>query len=501
MDVPDMLQDHHSAIGTHYRRPKIVATLGPACRSPETLRAMLEAGVDVVRLNLSHGRHEEHAQLAQQARWLADALGRPLAILLDLQGPKIRTGELLDGKPVLLLNGSPIAITTQPVVGTAELVSTTYTDLPRDVRVGYRLLLDDGLLELVVRSVDGATVHCEVVQGGWLGEHKGINLPGVALSTPALTDKDAADLRFGLGIGVDYVALSFVREATDVLPVRECMRVVGRHVPVIAKLEKPEALQHLDAILSAFDGVMVARGDLGVELAPELVPGLQKHIIQRARQHGKVVITATQMLESMTTQPRPTRAETSDVANAICDGTDAVMLSGETAAGKFPVETVAVMDRIARQAQGLQLAGVHDHVQRSQAHAVALAACTLAQEIRVCAIVVFTRSGASAHLVAQCRPSAPIFAYTSEESTYRALALWWGVQPMLHAFTGGTDAMVEMVSADLRQKGLAGEGDLLVVVGSTPILVRGRTNFIKLHTVTKSRTPEVVSPNQERMPL
>ncbi len=471
-----------------FRRTKIVATLGPACDDAATLQAMLNAGMDVARLNLSHGTHEEHAARAERVRTLAAAgpggAPRPVAVLLDLQGPKIRTERLEDGRPVLLAPGSDFAITTRPLIGNARMVSTSFAALPRDVAAGDRVLLDDGAIELRVRATTPDTVQCDVVHGGVLGEQKGINLPGVAVSAPALPAKDEADLRFGLDLGVDYVALSFVRRANDAQGIKKAIRAAGHSTPVIAKLEKPEAILHLDAIMAAFDGVMVARGDLGVELDAERVPMLQKQIIHRAQQYGKVVITATQMLESMTHSPRPTRAEASDVANAICDGTDAVMLSGETAAGDYPVESVAMMDRIARHAEAAPRspAPAHRH-HRLHAHAVTHAACNLAEEIRAQAIVVFTRSGFSAHLVSQWRPSVPVYAYTCDAGTFRRLSLWWGIIPRLVPFAGNTDAMLATVSDDLLRRGAVTEGSSVVFVGSTPLLVRGRTNFVKLQVI------------------
>ncbi|MGI8916399.1 MAG: pyruvate kinase [Chloroflexota bacterium] len=477
------------------RRTKIVATLGPACDDEATLAAMLAVGMDVARLNLSHGNHAEHAARAQRVRALAASAGRPVALLLDLQGPKIRTERLESGRPVLLPTGAPFAITTRLLLGNAQEVSTSFAALPQDVAAGDRVLLDDGAIELRVRATTPDTVHCDVVHGGLLGEHKGINLPGVAVSAPALSAKDEVDLRFGLDLGVDYVALSFVRRATDIQGVHAIMQAAGYRVPVIAKLEKPEAITHLDAIIAAFDGVMVARGDLGVEMAPERLPMLQKQIIRRAQQFGKVVITATQMLESMTHGPRPTRAEASDVANAICDGTDAVMLSGETAAGDYPVESVAMMDRIARQAEaGPRSPAPAHHHHGVHAHAVTHAACSLAEEVRAQAIVVFTRSGFSAHLVSQWRPSVPVFAYTCEATTVRRLSLWWGIMPVLIPFAGSTDAMLATVSADLLQRSALAEGSNVIFVSSTPLLVRGRTNFVKLQTISRRGSPTAARP-------
>ncbi|MCL4508733.1 MAG: pyruvate kinase [Chloroflexi bacterium] len=471
------------------RRTKIVVTLGPACESEETLRAMVLAGMNVARLNLSHGTHEQHAATAQRLRRIAAGEGKPVALLLDLQGPKIRTGLLEGRQTVELQTGSDFAITIKEHPGSSAEVSTSFRDLPRDVKVGDRILLDDGNIELRVQDTSADTVYCTVVHGGVLGEHKGINLPGVVVSAPVLTTKDESDLRFGLDLGVDYVALSFVRSAHDVVLVRQIMRSVGKSVPVIAKLEKPEAISHLEAIISAFDGVMVARGDLGVELSPEQVPILQKRIIGAAQQAGKVVITATQMLESMTHAPRPTRAEASDVANAICDGTDAVMLSGETASGDYPAETVRMMDRIARYTESAEFFHVHTtHTRATHAHAVTHAACTLAQEVRAQAVVVFTRSGASAHLVSKWKPSVPVYAYTGDETTYRQLALWWGIEPVLFPFEDSTDYMVSAVSRDLLEDHRVEEGGTVVIVGSTPLLVRGRTNFIKLQTIRRGRS-------------
>lgn len=468
------------------RRTKIVATLGPASQSETVLTAMLDAGVNVVRLNMSHGSQDEHAARVRLARSIAEQRGYALAVLLDLQGPKIRTGLLAGGVPVPVPEGSELTITTEQIPGSQGSICTSFTDLPSDVKAGDSILLDDGAIELRVRSTTEHTVTCDVLHGGLLGEHKGINLPGVAVSCPALTAKDEADLRFGLAIGVDLVALSFVRDPADATMIKSIIRASGKTTPVIAKLEKPQALAHLDAILAAFDGVMVARGDLGVELPLERVPMLQKRIIRRALHFGKPVITATQMLESMTEQPRPTRAEASDVANAICDGTDAVMLSGETARGLYPVETVVMMDRIARQAESsVYVPDAPRRQSSTQAHAVAHAACSLAEEVKARAIVVFTRSGTSAHLVSQWRPSVPAYAYTCEATTHRTLALSWGIEPVLVPFRGGTDTMLATVSAHLAMRGVVHEGDLVVFVGSTPLLVRGRTNFIKLHAISR----------------
>lgn len=462
---------------------KIVATLGPASSSPEQIERLLAAGVNIVRLNFSHGELAEHAQRIELVRSIAERLGCWVAILQDLQGPKIRTGRLRGGKPVTLVTGQPLTITTQPIEGTTRCISTTYTALPTDVKPGDHLLLDDGLLELQVTAVQSDTVETTVLYGGQLGENKGINLPGVAVSAAALTEKDLVDLRFGLEHGVDYVALSFVRRAADVLAVRKAMRAIGKRAPIIVKLEKPEALTDLEAILRCADGVMVARGDLGVELPPEQVPLVQKRIIQRALTHGIPVITATQMLESMVVNPRPTRAEASDVANAVLDGTDAVMLSAETAIGHYPVEAVQMMVRIIREVEGeaAERHGIIRFGRQSHAHAIAHAAVGLADMTQ--AIVVFTRSGRTASLVSAARPSVPIYAFTHEKAVARRLALLWGVLPLVTEIRDNTDQMIAHVEYELLHHGLVEPGATVVIVGAAPVLLPGRTNFIKLQVI------------------
>jgi len=476
-----------------WRRTKIVATVGPATASADRIRALIEAGVDVMRFNFSHGTRDEHLRRIQLVRQCSAELGRPVAVLQDLQGPKIRVGGLQDHRPVLLEEGRELVIGAEPEGGTAERLSTTYPELVREVREGDRILLSDGELELAVTAVGPHEVRARVVRGGLLEEHKGINLPGVPLRAPALTDKDVEDLRFGLEAGVDFVALSFVRTAEDVVRARQLMEEAGRTVPVIAKLEKAEAVDHLDEILEASDGVMVARGDLGVELAPERVPTLQKHIIRRANELGIPVITATQMLESMVDHPRPTRAEASDVANAILDGTDAVMLSAETAVGRYPVEAVRMMDRIAVEVEAsspqLYQPARHHERRLGIAEAVAAAACRLGHDLRAKAIVVITRSGRTAQLVSKNRPAEPIVALTEEESVARSLSLWWGVHPVVTEFREDTDAMLAHAEDELLRRGLVEPGDVLVVTGSAPIIARGRTNFVKVHRVRRTVRP------------
>ena len=467
------------------RRAKIVATLGPATDGEETLATLLEAGVDVVRLNFSHGTQDEHADRIRRVRACSEHIDRPVAIMLDLQGPKIRTGTLVGGQPVELKRGAEFRITTRPIEGTAERVSTTYANLPRDCRAGDTVLIDDGRMQLVVLDTTPEEVILEVVDGGTLKEHKGINLPGVAVSAPALTDKDKDDLRFGLEHGADLVALSFVREATDLHLARAVMSQVGRTVPLIAKLEKPQAIERLDGILAASDGVMVARGDLGVELPPEEVPPLQKRIIRKANRRGIPVITATQMLESMIEEPTPTRAEASDVANAVWDGSDAVMLSGETAVGAHPVLVVETMHRIVSRAERTEVRDEEDehYVRVSHAHAISRAARSLAESLRVRAIAAFTRSGRTAELLSRDRPRAPIYAFTPNDDVYRRLALWWGVQPVHSQLPASSEALIKQMEATLLAREAVVSGDLVVVVGSLPFRQGIHTNFVKLHTV------------------
>ena len=469
------------------RRAKIVATLGPATDGEDVLTALLAAGVDVVRLNFSHGTHDEHAARITRVRACSKQLDRPVSIMLDLQGPKIRTGKLVGGAPVELKQGARFRITTHAIEGTAERASTTYAGLPRDCRPGDTVLIDDGKIRLEVTETTDDEVAFTVVEGGILKEHKGINLPGVYVSAPALTDKDKDDLRFGLERGVDMVALSFVRAAADVELARSLLGPAHQQVPLIAKLEKPQAIEHLDAILAASDGVMVARGDLGVELPPEEVPPLQKRIIRKANRRGIPVITATQMLESMISEATPTRAEAADVANAVWDGSDAVMLSGETAVGAHPVAVVEMMHRIVSRAEvSLPRHDDDEHYVRvGHAHAISRAARSLAENLKVRAIAAFTRTGRTAELLSRDRPRAPIFAFTPNDDVYRRLALWWGVQPVLAQLPATSEALIRQVETTLLERGAVAPGDLLVVVGSLPFRQGVHTNFVKLHTVVK----------------
>jgi pyruvate kinase len=473
-------------------RTKIVATIGPASDSPDILARLLSAGMDVARLNFSHGTHAEHARRIALLRKLSQRTGRPLAIMQDLQGPKIRTGSLTSHTAVTLRAGDHFTITTNEFAGTAVRVSTTYTALPGDVCPGDRILVSDGLIELRVLSTNGADVKTEVVFGGELREHQGINLPGVNVSSPALTEKDAADLAFGLAQDVDYVALSFVRRASDVIEVKRRIAAAGKDTPVIAKIEKPEALDDLPAILAVADAVMVARGDLGVEMAPEQVPIVQKQIIEACNDAGVPVITATQMLDSMTHNPRPTRAEASDVANAIIDGADAVMLSAETATGRFPVEAVRMMARIAEASEASNRHG--DHIVQPQQfleqrvdveNAMSVAACAIVNTLPVKAIVAFTMRGATARLVSRLRPKTPIFAFTPSEAVFRRLSLIWGVTPIMCECVDRLDDLSMLVNMLLLTRGLACPGDTVVTTGGHPIASRGATNFVKVLRISE----------------
>lgn len=471
------------------RKAKIVATIGPASRSIERLRELLTAGVDVIRVNMSHGSHESHAQTISTARQVAAELARPLAILLDLSGPKIRTGRLRDGQPVHLEADQQFRITTQDIIGDSSIVSTSYKHLPKDVNPGDKILFADGLIELRVEQVSEPEVVCRVINGGMLGENKGINLPGVKLSAPSLTEKDRADLSFGLQQNVDYVALSFVRSARDCIGAKTLIEFLGAEVPLIAKIEKREALDDLDAIVDACDGVMVARGDLGVETAVESVPFYQKKIIAKANAAEKLVITATQMLESMTHEPRPTRAEASDVANAILDGTDAVMLSGETAVGDYPVESVETMSRIITFTESCCLKSdsfkdrIHGHQTGQEGRAIAEAAIFAAQELRAKLIVVFSKSGTMARHLAALRPTQRVIAFTPNEKSYNSLAAVWGIEPHLLDFNGRSSEMLARADAALINMGLVANGDTIVSMAGRIPQQPSLSSMMKLHRI------------------
>jgi pyruvate kinase len=474
------------------RKAKIVVTIGPASQDETVVEKLLLAGMDVARLNFSHGTHETHAAWNSHLRAVSSRLGRPLAVLQDLQGPKIRVGMLPSSltlvpaqKVILFPEGSkpPVTASSQP------LIPVDFPQLFDSVSPGNRILLDDGRLALAVLSVQEKQIVAEVKTGGVLTSNKGINLPGILLDIPAFTEKDAEDLKFGLSLGVDFVAVSFVRRAEDVLRVRheiECQSPAECPL-LIAKLERPEALDALEAILDVVDGVMVARGDLGVEMAPENVPEAQKRIIQAANRKGKLVIIATQMLESMIHNPLPTRAEASDVANAVFDGTDALMLSAETAAGEYPVEAVMLMNRIVCQAEeGFESWGHNQDIEsddHNDAAALTRAARELAHDQHVAAVAVFTRMGRSALLMAKSRPRVPILAFTPEQCTYRRLALAWGVQPQIVPFVDTVEEMFRCVETALRDSGTVKPGQQVVLVCGFPIGEMRPPNMVLLHTV------------------
>ncbi len=465
------------------RRAKIVATLGPATSTIEQITALVESGMDVARLNFSHGAHADHEKAYHLVREASDRTGHAVAILADLQGPKIRLGTFADG-PVTWRTGEPVTITVEDVEGTAERVSTTYKELAHDARVGDRLLVDDGKLALTVTGVDGNDVQCLVVEGGEVSNNKGLSLPGVAVSVPALSEKDVADLRFALSLSVDFIALSFVRSAKDADLVREVMRSMDVEVPIIAKLEKPEAVENLTEIVEAFDGVMVARGDLGVELPLEQVPLVQKRAVQAARERNKPVIVATQMLESMISNSRPTRAEASDVANAVLDGADAVMLSGETSVGRYPVGAVRTMERIIDAVESADSV-VPDLQRRSRSRsgAIVRAAKDVGEALEVSALAAFTQTGDTARRLAALHTRLPILAFTVDPRVRSQLALSWGVETFLVPSVQHTDDMVRQVDFSLLSIGRLREGDRVVVVAGSPPNTTGSTNLVRVHEV------------------
>jgi pyruvate kinase len=468
-----------------FRHSKIVCTIGPASGSRRMIEKLLQAGMDVARLNFSHGTHEQHAATIALLRAAALKQGKTISILADLQGPKIRTGVLASGQPVYLSAGQQFIITTARILGDSTRVNTTFTPLPREVHKGNRILLSDGLIELRVMQVRGREVICKVINGGALGENKGINLPGVQLRVPALTPKDKEDLIFALENDADYIAVSFVRRPEDVLQAKALIRKAGKDTPVIAKLEKPEAIENLDAILRAADGVMVARGDLGVEMRPERVPVVQKMIIARAREFRRPVITATQMLESMTGNPRPTRAEASDVANAIFDGSDAVMLSAETASGKYPVEAVQMMAKIIEEAEKSITEFPRPSMQEKLkvAETVAELVCHASRELHMRLIAVFTHSGFTARLVSRYRPLVPIIAFSPDAAIRRRMALIWGVMPAEIKNLQKIDRLAEISEKRLLEEKLVRKGDVIGIVAGTPMGIRGTTNFMKFHVI------------------
>jgi len=469
------------------RRAKIVGTLGPASNNEVTFRALVRAGLDVARLNFSHGTHADKLKLIEMVRKVAAEEGKTICILGDLQGPKIRTGKLENHTPVQLEAGQKVTITPQDIPGNARILATTFPTLAENLESGARILLADGLIELRVIAVTGVDVECEVINGGLLGENKGINLPGILVKVPSLTEKDEADLEFAVKNGVDALAVSFVRTGEDVKLVKQRISALGADTWVVAKLEKPQAIEHLEEILEAADGIMVARGDLGVEMPPEKVPAIQKYVIRRASEHRKPVITATQMLESMIENPRPTRAEASDVANAIYDGTDAVMLSAESAAGKYPVEAVKMMARIVveSESQIREAGSVHDarpSVRLSVAETICESMAHAAQDLDVKAIAVFTETGTTARQLSKYRPAPPIYALSSVDTAIHRMCLLWGVHPIKCSKAHTTEEMVDMAERLLEQNGYALPQDIIGIVAGTRTK-SGSTNFLRLHVL------------------
>ncbi|MGN6104102.1 MAG: pyruvate kinase [Kofleriaceae bacterium] len=467
-------------------RAKIVCTLGPASSTPERVGELIESGMSCARLNFSHGSHEDHARMLAVVRAEAEKRSRAIAVLLDLQGPKIRIGKFANGQ-VELRPGAEFTITTEPVLGDEKRVSTTYSMLPKDVRPGDQILLDDGYLALAVVSAGDHEVTTVVVTGGILKNNKGINLPGVEVSAPALTEKDRHDIGFALRYNVDYVALSFVRRPEDVIEAKRLLTVDQVSIPVIAKIEKPQALERLGEIIDASDGVMVARGDLGVELGPEKVPLWQKRIIEETNRRGKIVITATQMLESMIVQPRPTRAEASDCANAVLDGTDALMLSGETASGAHPIEAVRTMSRIIEEIEKSGYYRANIEIPELQldnsTNAIAHAAMTAARSMKLRTIVAVSNSGGAARLVSEYRPEAHIVCLTTNEVNFRRLALVWGVTPVLTGPAATTEELLDRVEATLIERNLASPGENVLITMAVPVGAGLQTNVLKIHQI------------------
>ncbi|WP_022836569.1 pyruvate kinase [Salisaeta longa] len=473
------------------RRTKIVCTLGPASNDADTIQEMVRAGMDVARMNFSHGSHEEHEARIKHVREAAEAEGRVVPILQDLQGPKIRVGPIRDGE-VTIAAGDELVITTEPMdEGTAERIYVDYETLPEDADVGGRILLDDGLLELEITEIHDTEVVTTVIEGGPLRSRKGVNLPHIRTSTPALTEKDLEDLAFGLSMNVDIIALSFVRTPSDVQALRDRIDQAGKNVSIVAKIEKPEAVNNIAGILDVVDGIMVARGDLGIEMPMEKVPSTQKMLIRESMSTAHPVITATQMLESMIDNPRPTRAEASDVANAVLDGSDAVMLSGETAVGVDPVRVVEAMDQIIREAEQhwtqyrQTLAQRPEDLERNESvtASVSFTACRLAEQVGAEAVCCLTNSGATARNIARHRPSMPIYAFTDDEHVVGQLGMLWGTASFYIPFQQDTDRGIARVHSVLIENNLVDPGDLVVITAGMPLPARGRTNMVHVSRV------------------
>jgi pyruvate kinase len=470
------------------RKTKIVCTIGPASESLPVLKKLIQAGMNVARLNFSHGNHEEHAQRIQTIRQASAEMGKTVAILLDTKGPEIRTGMFKE-EAIELVQDQQVTLTTEEIAGDAERFSVTYKHLPHDVRIGSTILIDDGLIALEVLAVAAPEIKCRIVNGGTIKGRRGVNVPGVTISLPGITDKDAADIVFGIEQGIDFIAASFVRKANDIMEIRELLeKYTAQHIQIIAKIENQEGVNNLNEILEVSDGLMVARGDLGVEIPAEQVPLVQKRMIHRCNLIGKPVITATQMLDSMQRFPRPTRAEASDVANAIFDGTDAVMLSGETAAGKYPVESVETMARIAEHTESaLEYREIFKRQSGAQqttiTEAISQAVANSALDLDAKAIVTATESGYTARMVSKYRPKSPIVAVTPYEQVMRKLCLIWGVLPVKGQFAANTDEMFQMAVESSMQTGLVRLGDLIVITAGVPVGRSGTTNLIKVHQV------------------
>ena len=471
------------------KRTKIVCTLGPASEKEEVLTALVENGLNVARMNFSHGSHEEHKGRMDLVKKVREKLNKPVAILLDTKGPEIRTGNF-DQPEVLLEEGQKFTITMKDVMGTKEMCTVSYKGLASDVVAGDTILIDDGLVGLRVDEINGDDILCTVENSGIVKNHKGVNVPGVKINLPALTDKDISDIEFGISQGIDFIAASFVRKVSDVLAIREVLeRNNATDVQIISKIENQEGVDNLDDIIAVSDGIMVARGDLGVEIPTEEIPVVQKLMISKCNEAGKPVITATQMLDSMMRNPRPTRAEVTDVANAIYDGTDAIMLSGETAAGKYPVEAVKTMATIAKRTEETldydRLLNKNDRSNSTVTYAISHATCTTAVDLDASAIITSTSSGHTARMVSKCRPKCPIIATTNDERVMRRLALTWGVYPVKAEVAGNTDEVIENSIESSKNAGYINNGELVVITAGVPVGISGTTNLIKVHVISE----------------
>ncbi|MGM0438193.1 MAG: pyruvate kinase [Bacillota bacterium] len=471
------------------RKTKIVCTLGPATDDEEILRQVIDSGLDVARFNFSHGNHEEQKMRIDMVKKISKEIGKPIGLMLDTKGPEVRTGDLKEGK-VQLEKGEETIITTEEIEGDADRFSVQYKNLPNDLEVGSQILIDDGLIELVVKEIEGSEIKCEIQNGGELGSRKGVNLPGVKVQLPPLTEKDVSDIKFGLKQDIHFIAASFTRKASDIIEIRKLLEAENSEdVKIIPKIENQEAVDNIDEIIDVSDGLMVARGDLGVEIAAEKIPVIQKNLIKKCNENAKPVITATQMLDSMIRNPRPTRAEASDVANAIFDGTDATMLSGETAAGEYPVESVQMMAKIAEQAE-LSLEAKHNSNSPDQkpdtvTGAISLASCEAAEDLGAEAIITATGSGLTARMVSRYRPMTRIVAVTPDERVQHFLTLSWGVYPLLVPQSNNTDDMIDNAVSKALDHGLVKNGDLVTITAGAPVGIPGTTNLIKVDVVGK----------------